>query len=44
MNKSFGGNLRLNSQLNGKITNPPLMLWVNLIKKLKCYQPIACAI
>jgi hypothetical protein len=25
MNKSFGGNSRLNSQLNGKITNPSLM-------------------
>jgi hypothetical protein len=25
MNKSYGSNLRLNSQLNGKITNPPLM-------------------
>jgi hypothetical protein len=35
MNKSYGSNLRFNSQLNGKNINPPLMtlcVCVNLIE------------
>jgi hypothetical protein len=44
MNKSYGCNLRLNSQLNGKHHHPPLMTLcvMNIILKTKGkYQPIA---
>jgi hypothetical protein len=42
-NKSYGSNLRCNSQLNGKSTNPPLMtlcVCVNLSKKLNVTNPL----
>jgi hypothetical protein len=43
MNKSCGSNLRFNSQLNGKITNPPLMTLCvgKSYYKAECFQPIA---
>jgi hypothetical protein len=42
MNKSYGSNLRFNSQLDGKITNPPLMTLCvcKSYKKLNVTNPL----